>query len=93
MATGALVVALVAALALLAGRRIWRPWSRRTPAAIAIETATAIGDRRSLVIVAVEGRRLLLGVTPTGVALVTELSPGAQTVAGRLDRAAGAEHP
>ena len=32
--------------------------------AIAVETAVPLGERRSLVIVAVEGRRLLLGLTP-----------------------------
>jgi flagellar biosynthetic protein FliO len=41
--------------------------------AITVETAVALGERRSLVIVAVEGRRLLLGLTPTTMALVTEL--------------------
>jgi flagellar protein FliO/FliZ len=40
---------------------------------IAIETACSIGERRSLVIVGVEGRRLLLGVTPGQVSLITEL--------------------
>ena len=34
-----------------------------------------LGDRRSLVIVSVEGRRLLLGLTPAQVSLVTELAP------------------
>jgi flagellar protein FliO/FliZ len=55
---------------------------------IAIETACSIGERRSLVIVAVEGRRLLLGVTPGQVSLLTELGtqPGAFSQA--LDRAA-----
>ena len=41
--------------------------------AVAVETAVSLGERRSLVIVAVEGRRLLLGVTGTQVSLVTEL--------------------
>lgn len=40
---------------------------------ISVETATSLGERRQLVIVAVEGRRLLLGVTQTEVSLVTEL--------------------
>jgi flagellar protein FliO/FliZ len=40
---------------------------------IVVETAVPIGERRSLVIVAVEGRRLLLGLTPGQVSLVTEL--------------------
>ena len=42
---------------------------------VRIETAVPLGERRSLVIVDVEGRRLLLGLTPTQVALVTELNP------------------
>ena len=37
------------------------------------ETATSLGERRQLVIVDVEGRRFLLGVTQSTVALVTEL--------------------
>lgn len=41
--------------------------------AIVVETAVTLGERRSLVIVAVEGRRLLLGLTPTHMSLVTEL--------------------
>jgi flagellar protein FliO/FliZ len=40
---------------------------------INVETAVALGERRSLVIVSVEGRRLLLGLTPTTMQLVTEL--------------------
>ena len=43
--------------------------------AISIETATAIGERRSLVIVAVEGRRLLLGLTPGSISMLTDLGP------------------
>ena len=42
--------------------------------AVAVETAVSLGERRQLVIVAVEGRRLLLGVTSGQVTLVTELS-------------------
>lgn len=52
--------------------------------AINVETAASLGDRRQLVIVAVEGRRLLLGVTATQVTLVTELS------GARLPEAPGA---
>jgi flagellar biogenesis protein FliO len=33
-----------------------------------------LGERRSLVVVSVEGRRLLLGLTPAQVSLVTELA-------------------
>ncbi len=49
---------------------------RRGPRPVQVETAVALGDRRQLVIVAVEGRRLLLGVTPMQVSLVTELAAG-----------------
>jgi len=40
---------------------------------VSIETAVSLGERRSLVIVSVEGRRLLLGVAPGHIGLVTEL--------------------
>jgi len=40
---------------------------------VAVETAIPLGERRSLVIVSVEGRRLLLGLTSTNISLVTEL--------------------
>ena len=48
--------------------------------AISVETATSLGERRQLVIVAVEGRRLLLGVTQTQVTLVAELHASAPEV-------------
>jgi flagellar protein FliO/FliZ len=48
---------------------------RRTSLPVTVETAVPLGERRSLVIVAVEGRRLLLGLTPGSVSLVTELQP------------------
>jgi flagellar biosynthetic protein FliO len=63
---------------------------RRGPGAVQIETSVALGDRRSLVVVTVDGRRLLLGLTPTQVALVTELSaaPAATgSFAASVDRA------
>lgn len=52
-------------------------------AVVGVETAISLGDRRQLVIVAVEGRRLLLGVTAAQVTLVTELQGGA--AAGAID--------
>ena len=36
--------------------------------------AVPLGERRSLMVVAIEGRRLLLGLTPMQVSLVTELT-------------------
>lgn len=46
---------------------------RRSRLPIVVETAVPLGERRSLVVVSVEGRRLLLGLTPQSVGLVTEL--------------------
>ena len=66
------VLALLAALAWLARSGRFSRFSVRA-SAVAVETAVSLGERRSLVIVAVEGRRLLLGVTGTQVSLVTEL--------------------
>jgi len=70
------VLALVAALAwLLKSGRLARFSTHAS--AVSVETAVSLGERRSLVIVAVEGRRLLLGVTGTQVSLVTELHANA----------------
>jgi flagellar biosynthetic protein FliO len=69
-----LVVTLVIGLLALAAWLLRRHApSRRTRQAVTVETAVSLGDRRSLVIVGVEGRRLLLGLTPGSVSLVTEL--------------------
>jgi flagellar protein FliO/FliZ len=48
---------------------------RRTGRGMGVESAISLGDRRSLAIVTVEGRRLLLGLAPNAVSLVTELDP------------------
>ena len=59
---------------------------RRSAKSVTVETAVSLGERRSLVIVAVEGRRLLLGLTPMQVSLVAELGPGfPQTLQKSLD--------
>jgi flagellar protein FliO/FliZ len=69
------VLALVAGLSWLVRRGTLRLPGRLKRQAMSIESATPLGERRSLVIVSVEGRRLLLGLTPTQVSLVTELGP------------------
>jgi len=69
-----LVVLAVLALAAWALRKTAA--TRRAGQAVAVESAVSLGERRSLVIVSVEGRRLLLGVSPTNVSLVTELGKG-----------------
>jgi flagellar protein FliO/FliZ len=67
-----IVLGLVTALAWMLRRGSLGGLTRRG-GAINVETAVALGERRSLVIVSVEGRRLLLGLTPTTMQLVTEL--------------------
>jgi flagellar protein FliO/FliZ len=69
------VLALVFALAWLARRGTLGPF-RAGPTDLRVEKAVPLGERRQLVIVSVEGRRLLLGLTPAQVSLVTELQPG-----------------
>lgn len=68
-----IVLALVGALAWLAKRGAFASLQSRNRV-VSVETAVALGERRSLVVVAVEGRRLLLGLTPGQISLVTELS-------------------
>jgi flagellar biosynthetic protein FliO len=46
----------------------------RQPSHVRVEATVPLGERRSLMVVAIEGRRLLLGLTATQVSLVTELS-------------------
>jgi flagellar protein FliO/FliZ len=67
-----IVLGLVAAMAWLLRRGSLGALAGRG-GAINVETAVALGERRSLVIVSVEGRRLLLGLTPTNMSLVAEL--------------------
>ena len=79
-----LVLGLVAALAWLVRRGpLARLAAKGRP--VSVESAIPLGDRRSLVIVSVEGRRLLLGMTQTSISLVTELR------AGTTDPASGAQ--
>jgi flagellar biosynthetic protein FliO len=70
-----------AALALVLAMLIGLGWllrkaaqGRRHRRPLSIEAALALGERRSLAIVTVEGRRLLLGLAPNYVSLVTELT-------------------
>ncbi len=81
-------VAVLLALAVWGLGRVAQRRRGRQP--INVESAVTLGDKRSLVIVAVEGRRLLVGVAPGGVSLVTELhATFGETLAGSL----GAEGP
>jgi flagellar protein FliO/FliZ len=67
-----IVLALAGALAILARRGAFAALRSRSRGMV-VETALPLGERRSLVIVDVEGRRLLLGLTPTAISFVTEL--------------------
>jgi flagellar protein FliO/FliZ len=68
------VLGLVALCAWLVRRGALGALGKKSPSAVRVETAVPLGERRSLMVVAVEGRRLLLGLTPQQVTLVTELS-------------------
>lgn len=73
MAAGFLVVlALLSVLAWVMRRTLA---TRRAGGAMSVETALSLGERRSLVVVTVEGRRLLVGLAPGHVSLLTELGP------------------
>jgi flagellar biosynthetic protein FliO len=78
------VLALAAGCAWLLRRGLPGPLGRRRQKLVTTETVALLGERRSLVVVTVEGRRLLLGVTPAQVSLVTELHGS-----GSFDRALG----
>jgi flagellar protein FliO/FliZ len=71
----AFVLGLLGVLAWLLRRGTLRLGPSRARQALSVETAVSLGERRSLVIVSVEGRRLLLGLTQMQVSLVTELAP------------------
>jgi flagellar biogenesis protein FliO len=75
-----IVAGLLGALVILARRGTLGGLMRGKSGPIAVETVLPLGDRRSLLIVSVEGRRLLLGASPVNVSLVAEL--GAPTAFG-----------
>lgn len=67
------VFGLLALLAWAGRRGFLTGLTRQAKSPITVETTVPLGERRSLVIVSVEGRRLLLGMTPMQVSLVAEL--------------------
>jgi flagellar biosynthetic protein FliO len=73
------LVAIVVVFGLLGGlawaaRRGRLGFFKKQPTHVRVEVTVPLGERRSLMVVAIEGRRLLLGLTPTQVTLVTELT-------------------
>jgi len=93
------VLALFAALAWALARGqagpLARVLGRRVKGPVVVEPGASLGERRSLVIVSVEGRRMLLALTPAGVSVVTELAPGppGDAFARTLDRQTGQDMP
>jgi flagellar protein FliO/FliZ len=73
VASFAIVIGLLLAFVWMLRRGTLTLPGGRARSLIAVETAVSLGDRRSLVIVSVEGRRLLLGVSPGSVSMVSEL--------------------
>jgi flagellar protein FliO/FliZ len=84
------VLALLALGAWALRRGTFGPLNRKARGLIRVETTVPLGERRSLMVVSVEGRRLLLGLTPVQVSLVTELQRG-DAFATTLDRASETE--
>lgn len=88
-----IVLGLIALCAWLARRGVLGAVGRKGPSAVRVETAVPLGERRSLAIVSVEGRRLLLGLTPQQVTLVAELERSGAGFAASLDRATVGDGP
>jgi flagellar biosynthetic protein FliO len=87
LVAAAVVLGLVALFAWLLRRGVFGPLGRRGPSGIQIETAVSLGERRSIAVVAVEGRRLLVALAPGHVSLLTELRGTAPAFPGALERA------
>jgi flagellar protein FliO/FliZ len=88
IAVTVIVLGVLFAAAWLLRRGTFALPGRKRPLGFSIETAFSLGERRSLAVVTVEGRRLLLGLTPTNISLISELPPGAQ-FGEALDRRVG----
>jgi flagellar biogenesis protein FliO len=55
---------------------------------LSVETALSLGDRRSVAILNVEGRRLLIAMTPAQISLIGELTGSPSTFERAMERAA-----
>jgi flagellar protein FliO/FliZ len=69
------VFGLLTLFAWLARRGTFGSMGRQGRALVKVEGQVPLGERRALMVVSVEGRRLLLGLTPMQVSLVAELAP------------------
>ena len=81
-----IVLAVIGLLAWLLRRGIITLPGQATRGPLAVHSTLQLGERRSLAIVSVEGRRLLIGLTPTQVNLLTELGEGPAPFDRVLDR-------
>lgn len=86
-----IVLCLVCVFVWLVRRGVFRLGGPAKSGGLAVESAVPLGDRRSLVIVTVEGRRLLLGLTPVQVSLVAELQATDRRFGEVLTRELGGE--
>ena len=83
------VLGLIGLLAYLLRRGVISLPGQRAARSLSVETALSLGDRRSLVIVHVDGRRLLVGVAASQISLVAELGEAPRGFDQALTRAAG----
>jgi flagellar biosynthetic protein FliO len=67
------VLALLVAAAWALRRGALGSLQKKARGGVRVETTVPLGERRQLMVVAVEGRRLLLGLTPVQVTFVAEL--------------------
>ena len=81
------VLGLLGVLAWMLRRGTLRLGSGKAGQVVTVETAVSLGERRSVVVIAVEGRRLLLGLSPTEVAMLTELTPASAGAPVSFDHA------
>lgn len=71
----AVVIGLLALLSWALKRGMARGGRFGARSIMAVETALPLGERRSVAILAVEGRRFLLGLAPNSVSLLAEMTP------------------
>lgn len=82
-----LVLGILFLLAYLLRRGVLTIPGQRGSRTLSVETALSMGDRRSVAILAVEGRRLLVGLTPVQITVLAELATSHGAFDEALDRA------
>jgi flagellar biosynthetic protein FliO len=82
-----LVLGILFLLAYLLRRGVLTLPGQRGSRTLSVETALSLGDRRSVAILCVEGRRLLVGLTPVQITVLAELAASQAAFDQVLDRA------